>query len=203
VNATPFRFSIIVPTYNRRDILLDTVASVAATVRPWPCELIVVIDGSTDGTAEALGELVLPLPIKVVDQPNRGAAAARNAGAAVARGRFLLFLDDDMIVEPDLLIEHDKTLLAGADAVFGPAEDGGWWALGLRDPGHAEVLRDIPTSTPETGARTRDALRRRGLRVADLPRLRDVDTAPDAYAVAALCPPGRSFPGVVAAEVAW
>ncbi|MFC7273509.1 glycosyltransferase [Paractinoplanes rhizophilus] len=119
MNATPFRFSIIVPTYNRRDILRDTVASIAATVRPWPCELIVVVDGSTDGTAEALGELVLPLPIKVLDQPNRGAAAARNAGAAVARGRFLLFLDDDMTVEPDLIIEHDKTLLAGADAVVG------------------------------------------------------------------------------------
>ncbi|WP_433374052.1 glycosyltransferase [Actinoplanes sp. CA-142083] len=94
-------------------------ASIAATVRPWPCELIVVVDGSTDGTAEALGRLVLPLPIKVLDQPNRGAAAARNAGAAAARGRFLLFLDDDMVVEPDLIIEHDKTLLAGADAVVG------------------------------------------------------------------------------------
>jgi len=92
-------------------------------------------------------------------------------------------------------------LLAGADAVFGPAEDGGWWALGLRDPGHAEVLRDIPTSTAATGARTREALLRRGLRIAELPRLRDVDTAPDAHAVAALCPPGRAFPGTVAAEV--
>ena len=118
MNATPFRFSIIVPTYDRRDILLDTVASVAATTRPWPCELIVVIDGSRDGSAEALRELVLPLPIKVIDQPNRGAAAARNAGAAVARGRYLLFLDDDMIVEPDLLLQHDRTL-EDADAVVG------------------------------------------------------------------------------------
>jgi glycosyltransferase involved in cell wall biosynthesis len=118
VNATPFRFSTIIPTHNRRDILLGAVASVAAPVRPWPCELIVVVDGSRDGTVEALKELVLPLSIKVIDQPNRGAAAARNAGAA-ARGRFLFFLDDDMIVEPDMITEHDRTLLAGADAVVG------------------------------------------------------------------------------------
>ncbi|HEX5199143.1 MAG TPA: DUF2064 domain-containing protein [Actinoplanes sp.] len=98
-------------------------------------------------------------------------------------------------------LDEALRLLRDADAVLGPAEDGGWWALGLRDPGHAEALRGIPTSTATTGARTRTALLRRGLRVAELPRLRDVDTAPDAYAVAALCPPGREFPRVVAAEV--
>lgn len=92
-------------------------------------------------------------------------------------------------------------LLRDSDAVLGPAEDGGWWALGLREPAHAAVLRDIPTSTATTGEQSLAALRRRGLRVAELPRLRDVDTAPDAHAVAALCPPGRAFPGAVAAEV--
>ncbi|GIM89758.1 TIGR04282 family arsenosugar biosynthesis glycosyltransferase [Paractinoplanes toevensis] len=89
----------------------------------------------------------------------------------------------------------------GPDAVLGHAEDGGWWALGLRDPAHAAVLREIPTSTATTGFRTHDALHRRGLHVAELPRLRDVDTAPDAYAVATLCPPDRRFPRAVAAEL--
>ncbi|WP_433364886.1 TIGR04282 family arsenosugar biosynthesis glycosyltransferase [Actinoplanes sp. CA-142083] len=109
---------------------------------------------------------------------------------------------------PQLTAGHlDATLRllnepGGPDAVLGPAEDGGWWALGLREPGHATVLRDIPTSTSTTGLCTRTALLARGLRVAELPMLRDVDTAPDAHAVAALCPAGRRFPGVVTAEVA-
>jgi glycosyltransferase A (GT-A) superfamily protein (DUF2064 family) len=67
--------------------------------------------------------------------------------------------------------------LVDADAMLGPAVDGGWWVLGLRDPTHAEVLADIPTSTATTGADTLEALRRRGLRVALLPRLVEV-TAP-------------------------
>jgi glycosyltransferase A (GT-A) superfamily protein (DUF2064 family) len=108
---------------------------------------------------------------------------------------------------PQLTADHiDKAgrLLSepgGPDAVLGFAEDGGWWALGLREPAHAEILQDIETSTSKTGLRTHEALLRRGLRVAELPWLRDVDTAPDAHAAAALCPPGRRFPAVVAAEV--
>jgi rSAM/selenodomain-associated transferase 1 len=87
----------------------------------------------------------------------------------------------------------------GPGAVLGPAADGGWWALGLRDPSSAAVLRDIPTSTPDTGASTLDALRRSGLRVAMLPVLRDVDTAADAAEVAAACAPGSRFARAVAA----
>ncbi|WFE66499.1 TIGR04282 family arsenosugar biosynthesis glycosyltransferase [Micromonospora sp. WMMD714] len=89
----------------------------------------------------------------------------------------------------------------GPDAVFGPADDGGWWTLGLRDPGHAEVLRTIPTSVADTGRLTLAALRRRGLRVHLLPRLRDVDTAADAHAVAAECPASSRFAAAVAAHV--
>lgn len=81
--------------------------------------------------------------------------------------------------------------LVAADAVLAPAVDGGWWALALRDPRHAEALRDIPMSRPDTGERTGAALRAAGITVATGPVLRDVDTAADAWAVADTCPSGR------------
>jgi glycosyltransferase A (GT-A) superfamily protein (DUF2064 family) len=94
------------------------------------------------------------------------------------------------------------TVPGGPGAVLGPAADGGWWALGLRDDRHAAVLPGITTSTATTGAETRDALRRRGLRVASLRVLTDVDDAARAHAVAARCPAGSRFPAAVAAHVA-
>ncbi|GID90643.1 DUF2064 domain-containing protein [Amorphoplanes digitatis] len=106
----------------------------------------------------------------------------------------LLIGMDTPQVSPGLLaaavrrLDHDD-----ADAVLGLAEDGGWWALGLRDPCHGQAVRDVPMSTPDTGALTLAALRARGLRVAELPTLRDVDTAADAHAVTALCGAGSRF----------
>ncbi|MCW3845344.1 DUF2064 domain-containing protein [Micromonospora yasonensis] len=77
------------------------------------------------------------------------------------------------------------------DGVLGRAADGGWWALGLRDPRQAAALRTVPMSTPATGRLTWAALAGRGLRVGALPRLRDVDGWADALAVADLAPGGR------------
>lgn len=77
------------------------------------------------------------------------------------------------------------------DAVLGPAFDGGWWALGLRDPRRAAVIADVPMSRPDTGELTRRALLAGGLAVEDLPGMRDVDDAADALAVAASAPHGR------------
>lgn len=77
------------------------------------------------------------------------------------------------------------------DAVLGPAADGGWWGLGLREPARARILRRVPMSRPDTGAQTRDALRFAGLRVGILTELSDVDTVADARHVAAIVPSGR------------
>jgi rSAM/selenodomain-associated transferase 1 len=116
-------------------------------------------------------------------------ADTRIAGAAS-----LLIGMDTPQVDAGLLAAAVERLGEGdVDAVLGPAEDGGWWALGLRDPAHGWALRDVPTSTSDTGARTLAALRARGLRIAELPTLRDVDTCADARAVAAACPADGRF----------
>ncbi|MFY1636477.1 TIGR04282 family arsenosugar biosynthesis glycosyltransferase [Solwaraspora sp. WMMB335] len=90
----------------------------------------------------------------------------------------------------------------GTDAVLGFAADGGWWALGLRDPQHAEALRRVPMSTSRTGRDTWAALRGRGLRVASLPVLRDVDEWRDALVVADAIPGGRFAAQVATATAA-
>ena len=94
-----------------------------------------------------------------------------------------------------LLVGMDTPQLSLVDCppgnALGAAEDGGWWALQLENPADATILRTVPMSAADTGARTREALQQRGLVVGQLPVLRDVDTAEDAHAVAALCPGSR------------
>jgi uncharacterized protein len=104
----------------------------------------------------------------------------------VADGPALLIGMDTPQVSPGLLTVDWHA----ADAVFGPAADGGFWALGLREP-DPDLLRGVPMSTPRTGAVQRARLVAAGLRIADLPQLRDVDTAADAMSVASQAPRSR------------
>jgi glycosyltransferase A (GT-A) superfamily protein (DUF2064 family) len=90
------------------------------------------------------------------------------------------------------------TGIVTGDATLGLAEDGGWWALGLKDPLHANALRHVPMSQSDTGSRTLDALHDLDLTVAPLPVLSDVDTVEDARRVAELVP-GSRFAAAVAA----
>jgi hypothetical protein len=107
------------------------------------------------------------------------------AFAAVSGPALLIGMDTPQVTREQLTVDWQ-----GADAVFGPAADGGFWALGLRVPDPA-LLRGVPMSTARTGAIQRARLVAAGLRVADLPRLRDVDTAADAVAVALEAPRSR------------
>lgn len=128
----------------------------------------------------------LPSGFDVVPQCG-GPLDERLAGAfAAVSGPALLIGMDTPQVTPRLLTADWH----GADAVFGPAADGGFWALGLRAPDPA-LLRGVPMSTPRTGAIQRARLLAAGLRVTDLPQLRDVDTAADAVAAARQAPRSR------------
>ena len=112
------RFSVVIPTYRRRERVLRHVAALAN--QTWEdFEAIVVDDGSGDGSADALRALEVPFPLTVVEQENQGAAQARNVGARAAAGELLLFLDDDMEAAPTLLAEHERSHREGADLVVG------------------------------------------------------------------------------------
>src|SRR4051794_33250117 len=93
-------FSVVIPTYQRKDVVCDAVRALGKLMYDTHFEVIVVVDGSTDGTAPALRQLGCRFPLRVIEQENGGAAHARNTGAAAATGDILLFLDDDMIAEP-------------------------------------------------------------------------------------------------------
>lgn len=73
------------------------------------------------------------------------------------------------------------------DAFFGPADDGGYWAIGLREP-HGALVSGVPMSRADTGAQQLARLAAAGLRVAHLPALRDIDTAADLAPAAARAP---------------
>lgn len=99
--------SVVVPTFNRREVVRRTVESLFAQNFPaGRYEVIVVVDGSEDGTTEALREMKAPCRFSIVEQANEGLAAARNSGARVATGDLLLFLDDDMKCAPELVEAH-------------------------------------------------------------------------------------------------
>src|SRR5690348_8762870 len=91
--------SVIIPTYDRRELVARAIRTVLEqTVKVL--EVIVVDDGSTDGTDRALAS-EFGESIRYVRQPNAGVSAARNAGLALARGRYLAFLDSDEVWMPD------------------------------------------------------------------------------------------------------
>jgi glycosyltransferase involved in cell wall biosynthesis len=135
-------FSVVVPTFNRATLVRRAIDSVVAqTVGDF--EIVVVDDGSTDNTREAVNGLADPR-MRLVSLPeNRGAAAARNAGIAAARGELISLLDSDDEMAPTFL-ERTRAILAGTDPSVGFC-----WA-GIRE-----------TSRSETGGLLRETTRRR------------------------------------------
>ncbi|MET7761059.1 DUF2064 domain-containing protein [Streptomyces sp. NPDC005393] len=133
----------------------------------------------------------LPSGIEVVAQCDGGLDERLAAAFAGCQGPTLLIGMDTPQITPGLLAPAlGPDGWRDCDAWFGPAADGGFWALGLAQP-DPWLLRGVPMSTATTGAAQRRRLTDAGLRVRDLPVLRDIDTADDAGHVAAAAPGGR------------
>lgn len=126
--------SLVIPTHNRVGLLKEMLACLSWQTFPLErFEVIVAVDGSGDGTQEMLQGLEVPYSLQVIYQSQSGVAVARNRAAQAARGEILLFLDDDVLPQPQLLEEHVHTQAANPrGVVLGrliPAGDGsrkGW-----------------------------------------------------------------------------
>lgn len=117
------KISIIIPTYNRINNLKRVLCALEKQTFPLnDFEVIVVSDGSSDGTIEFLNQLHSPYQLVPIQQANQGPAAARNRGIAQAKGEIILFIDDDVIPEPQLVAEHARLFAEQGDGivVLGP-----------------------------------------------------------------------------------
>jgi glycosyltransferase involved in cell wall biosynthesis len=108
---------VILPVFNGRRFLAEALASVVAQTLP-PAELVVVDDGSSDGSAELVAELAAPFPVRLVRQANAGQSAARNRGLRESGAALVAFLDQDDRWYP----RHLETLAAALLA----RPDNGW-----------------------------------------------------------------------------
>lgn len=154
--------SIIIPTHNRRDSLKRMLDGLRAqTFGPDKIEVIVVVDGSTDDTVAMLKSYPAPFGLQVLTQANQGPSVARNLGATAARGRWLLFLDDDIDPTPSLIEAHVRVHQEGPGRVvlgpYPPVSEGRgllefemrlWWEAHFKElcrPGHRFTYRDLLT----------------------------------------------------------
>ncbi|MBI4572084.1 MAG: glycosyltransferase family 2 protein [candidate division NC10 bacterium] len=132
--------SVIIPTWNRAPLLGEAVESALAQTHSG-CEVIVVDDGSTDETPKVLARF--EGRIRVLRQAQRGCACARNAGGALARGEYLVFLDSDDRLDP----EHVALLLPvlKADPLVGFAySDGRYMGADGRPLEPAPAMSGVP-----------------------------------------------------------
>ncbi len=163
--------------------LTDTLQAVAEAAHEGGNQTLLALDGNPGDW--------LPPGFRVLPQRGNGLAERLTAAFADAAGAALLVGMDTPQITPATLTSACGQLCApGTDAVIGPAEDGGWWTLGMREP-HPLAFRGVPMSEANTGAAQLEALASLGLATRELAQLRDVDTIDDAVAVAAASPDSR------------
>ncbi|MFF9498451.1 bifunctional polysaccharide deacetylase/glycosyltransferase family 2 protein [Streptomyces sp. NPDC014656] len=164
--------TVLVPAYNERECIANTLNSLAAS--DYPIEVIVVDDGSTDGTADIVEAMALPF-VRLIRQPNGGKSSALNTGIAAASYDIVVMMDGDTVFEPSTVRElvqpfGDRTIGAVAgNAKVGNRESliGAWqhieYVLGHNlDRRMYDMLNVIPTIPGAVGAFRKEALRRVG-----------------------------------------
>lgn len=157
------RVSVVIPSYQRRDSLLRALVSLCTqTLPPTEFEVIAAVDGSTDGTAEAVRGFAAPYRLTLLEGPNRGRAMACNAGIRAAAGDVVVLLDDDMEASSGLLAAHAqahegegrRAVVGAAPIVAAPdappfvrymASGFRWRLARLAQPGYRLTFRDTYT----------------------------------------------------------
>jgi glycosyltransferase involved in cell wall biosynthesis len=120
-------FSVVIPTHNRLEVLSEVLQALEFQQGPPGFEVVVVDDGSTDGTSEWLRGRSFRVPLRVLVQANHGPAAARNTGVAAASGRWVAFLGDDTVPSPGWLAAHREAhRRRGDDTHLGVIGYTGW-----------------------------------------------------------------------------
>lgn len=115
------RVSVVVPTFERRASLARLLNALACQTGDVDFEVLVVDDGSGDDTRAGVRTVRVPYPLRVLEQANRGPAAARNRGVNDASGEIIVFFDDDVVPAPDAVSVHAAAHRGSLDrVVVGP-----------------------------------------------------------------------------------
>ncbi len=123
--SSPMLLSVVIPTYNRKESLLRMLNALAKQTFPASdFEVIVISDGSSDGTTEAVKAFSAPYRLIFEEQKNSGPSVARNKGARMAANPLLVYLDDDIEPVPEFLAEHAQAHNGVTDLVLiGPQSE--------------------------------------------------------------------------------
>lgn len=122
--ARPATVAVLIATFNRAELLGDTLDSLAGShmdpAVPW--EVVVIDNNSTDATAAVVAsrQAAYPVPLRYLFESQQGRSAALNAGILASTAPFLLFTDDDVRVEPKWMVNGARALIQGADYIGGP-----------------------------------------------------------------------------------